>query len=85
MATPASSPRPPRCPAHWSLAGTGLLAGETFEMTASVGIAIFPDDGHDARGVLQSADMALYRAKAKGKHRVEMSLAHVIADGMTRA
>jgi len=35
---------------------------------ASVGIAIFFDDGHDAEALLQSADRALYRAKTNGKN-----------------
>ncbi|GAC1305401.1 MAG: hypothetical protein NVS2B3_10290 [Vulcanimicrobiaceae bacterium] len=48
------------------------LAGETFALGASLGIAVYPADGTDARTLLENADLALYRAKAKGKHRVEM-------------
>jgi GGDEF domain-containing protein len=36
---------------------------------ASVGIALSPDDGHDADQLLKSADMALYRAKEDGSYR----------------
>ncbi len=49
------------------------LDDRRFELGASVGIATFPDDGKDARGLLKSADDALYRAKALGKHRVEIA------------
>lgn len=42
-------------------------------LSASVGIAIFPDDGHDAEALLRSADLALYRAKTNGKNRIEIS------------
>ena len=40
---------------------------ETFT-SASVGIAIYPDDGTDARTLLKNADTALFRAKEKGRH-----------------
>ncbi len=49
------------------------LSGETFELSASVGIAIFPEHGRDARSLIVSADLALYRAKANGKNRVEFA------------
>jgi diguanylate cyclase (GGDEF)-like protein/PAS domain S-box-containing protein len=51
-----------------------LLDDRTFELGASVGIATYPDDGKDARDLLKSADAALYRAKALGKHRVEIAV-----------
>jgi len=40
--------------------------GETF-VAASVGIALFPIDGTSAEELLRHADMAMYRAKAKGR------------------
>jgi diguanylate cyclase (GGDEF)-like protein/PAS domain S-box-containing protein len=50
-----------------------VLVERTFEMSASVGIAVFPGDGEDAPTLLKSADAALYRAKTGGKKRVELS------------
>src|SRR5258708_3516175 len=41
-------------------------------MTLSVGIGIFPDHGESGRAALRAADMALYRAKRAGRHRVVM-------------
>jgi diguanylate cyclase (GGDEF)-like protein len=38
---------------------------------ASIGIAMFPEDGATAEGLLHSADQALYRAKQSGKHRYQ--------------
>jgi diguanylate cyclase (GGDEF)-like protein len=35
---------------------------------ASIGIAIYPDDGDDARTLLKNSDTALFRAKERGRH-----------------
>ena len=40
-------------------------------MTASFGVAGFPEDGDDAPALIRSADRALYQAKANGRNRVE--------------
>jgi diguanylate cyclase (GGDEF)-like protein/PAS domain S-box-containing protein len=41
---------------------------KTVYATASIGIAIFPDDGKDALSILQNADIALFNAKSNGKN-----------------
>ena len=38
-------------------------------ISASVGIACFPHDGRDADTLIQSADLAMYHAKANGRNR----------------
>lgn len=40
------------------------------QMTASVGVAAFPEDGETAADLLRAADRALYRAKTQGRNRV---------------
>jgi diguanylate cyclase (GGDEF)-like protein len=41
-------------------------------ITASFGIAVFPEDAPDPTRLIRNADRALYRAKANGRNRVEV-------------
>ncbi len=43
------------------------VAGRPVFVSASMGIAIFPDDGDDAETLLKNADNAMYKAKESGK------------------
>jgi diguanylate cyclase (GGDEF)-like protein len=40
-------------------------------VTASVGVAAFPDHGEDLDGLLKASDRAMYAAKANGRNRIE--------------
>ncbi len=42
-----------------------------FNVTASVGVARYPDDGSDAPTLLKHADSAMYRAKDRGRNGVQ--------------
>jgi diguanylate cyclase (GGDEF)-like protein len=42
-------------------------------ITASLGLAVYPDDAADPETLLRHADRALYTAKANGRNRVEAS------------
>lgn len=53
------------------------VEGQTTECSASIGVAVAPDDGEDGVSLLKHADLALYRAKRGGKsdfHFFEPSL-----------
>jgi diguanylate cyclase (GGDEF)-like protein/PAS domain S-box-containing protein len=43
-----------------------VVSGHELRISASVGIAVFPEDGADTEALLRHADLAMYRAKAAG-------------------
>jgi diguanylate cyclase (GGDEF)-like protein len=43
------------------------------KITASFGVASFPDHGQAIEGVIKAADAAMYRAKTGGRNRVEVA------------
>jgi len=55
------------------LLATPVLIGErSFSVGASIGIALFPSDRETELDIVRHADMALYRAKQKGRGVVEL-------------
>jgi len=49
-----------------------VLGEESVVCTASAGVATTADATHSPRALLQEADLALYRAKGRGRNRVEV-------------
>jgi diguanylate cyclase (GGDEF)-like protein len=70
---------------------SGLLApvelrSRSVTPRASIGIAIYPDDAHDAIDLLRAADTAMYAAKHAGKHRYQFydrRMTHDVEEQMT--
>jgi diguanylate cyclase (GGDEF)-like protein len=54
----------------------GLVLSEDptlpFGLTASIGIAFFPDEGEDPKSLMRLADLALYAAKQMGRNQVAL-------------
>lgn len=50
-----------------SFAQAFLWNGEKHQMSASIGISLFPKDGDDTETLLKNADIAMYSVKAAGK------------------
>lgn len=42
--------------------------GVSFQVRASIGLAVFPHDGEDVEALLKCADVAMYRAKDEGRN-----------------
>lgn len=47
------------------------LAGSRINMPASIGIAVYPQDGRTPPELLKNADAAMYAAKTAGRNRIE--------------
>jgi diguanylate cyclase (GGDEF)-like protein len=45
-----------------------VLGSREYHITLSIGISVFPSDGHDSQSLLKAADVAMYRAKASGRN-----------------
>ena len=71
-------------PRHTRVVADKLLAAlavavpdHQLTVEASIGVAVFPEDGGDVQHLLRSADAAMYRAKSRGGGRVEMFTAQL--------
>lgn len=56
-----------------------ILDGKELFITTSVGVSIYPEDGRNVQALIKNADIALYRAKEKGRNNfqfctIEMTL-----------
>ena len=45
------------------------VAGEELQVTAAIGVSVYPEDGQEAADLLQRADESMYRAKAVERER----------------
>ena len=53
------------------------LLGTELHNEASLGIALFPDDGTDPNVLMRNADTAMYHAKSEGRARIEFYSKHL--------
>ena len=49
-----------------------FIEEKEFSITASIGIAFYPNDGDDPHMLLRNADTAMYRSKRKGRNTMEI-------------
>ncbi len=60
------------------------IGGQEITVTASIGIAIFPEDGDDAAALLKHADTAMYHAKDQGRNNWQLYNKSLTAETMAR-
>lgn len=52
------------------------LAGNTLQVSASIGVTLYPEDTSDAEQLLRHADQAMYQAKQAGRNRYQLFDVH---------
>lgn len=57
---------------HEAIALPISIQDQSFLLTASIGVSIFPNDGNDSDMLLRYADQAMYVAKQSGKNRYHL-------------
>ncbi len=62
-----------------------VLNGHTLRVTASIGMAVYPDDGADAQALLKNADTSMYQAKSDGRNGARFFSADMAARVAKRA
>ncbi|WP_018152535.1 EAL domain-containing protein [Leeia oryzae] len=55
-----------------SLSSPFTIHGHTLHITPSIGISLFPGDGHSAEELIKHADIAMYHAKQLGRNNVQL-------------
>ncbi|CAG9933632.1 EAL domain-containing protein [Candidatus Nitrotoga arctica] len=54
-----------------SIAGPYVVDGNEIEVTTSIGISVFPEDGTDSESLIAHADAAMYQAKGNGRNNYQ--------------
>ena len=54
-----------------SVAGPCVIDGNDIEVTTSIGISVFPEDGDDSESLIAHADAAMYQAKGNGRNNYQ--------------
>ena len=67
-----------------SLAEPFVLQGREFFVTASIGIALAPQDGDELSQLMKNADTAMYHAKERGKNNFQFYQAEMNATALQR-
>ncbi len=56
---------------HKSFQNPWVVSDNKFYITTSIGITLYPNDGNNVESLLKNSDIAMYRAKEKGKNNYQ--------------
>ena len=60
------------------------LDGRRLDLTTSIGVAVYPDDGQDPEALLRNADAAMSRAKERGRNNFQLSVPELTEEALRR-
>ena len=60
------------------------LDGRRVDLTTSIGVAVYPDDGQDPEALLRNADAAMARAKERGRNNFQLSVPELTEEALRR-
>jgi len=67
-----------------SVAEPFIASGRRLDLTTSIGVSVFPNDGDDAETLLRNADNAMYRAKERGRNNYQLSVPQLSDEAVKR-
>jgi diguanylate cyclase (GGDEF)-like protein len=67
-----------------AMASPLAIGGNVYQLSGSIGIAVYPEDGADGASLLKNADIAMYGAKASGRNNYQFYSADINAHSLER-
>lgn len=67
-----------------ALTASFALSGGEYNVTASIGVSTYPDDGEDVQTLLKHADIAMYRSKDQGRNTFQFYSAQMNVHSLER-
>jgi diguanylate cyclase (GGDEF)-like protein len=67
-----------------AMASPLAIGGNVYQLSGSIGIAVYPDDGADGASLLKNADIAMYGAKASGRNNYQFYSSDINAHSLER-
>jgi EAL domain-containing protein (putative c-di-GMP-specific phosphodiesterase class I) len=67
-----------------AMASPLAIGGNVYQLSGSIGIAVYPEDGADGASLLKNADIAMYGAKASGRNNYQFYSSDINAHSLER-